>query len=103
VLAIMERDDAPLLATRAGATLTASLRAIDGVANVRGLGLLLAAELDAGYDSRPIAAAALEGGLVVNAVTPQALRLAPPLTVSDDEIDEAMTILAKAMPAGAPA
>ena len=42
-----------------------------------------------------VAAAALEAGLVINGVTPTALRLAPPLTVTDAEIDEAMTVLAK--------
>ena len=36
----------------------------------------------------------LARGLVANAVTPTALRLAPPLTVSDAEIDEAVAILA---------
>ena len=42
---------------------------------------------------RPVAAACLERGLVVNDVTPTALRFAPPLTVSDDEIDEAVAIV----------
>ena len=41
----------------------------------------------------PVAAAALERGLVVNAVTPRALRLAPPLLVSDEEMDAAVEIL----------
>ena len=38
---------------------------------------------------------ALEHGLIVNAVAPDALRLAPPLIVSEQEIDEAVSILAK--------
>jgi 4-aminobutyrate aminotransferase-like enzyme len=42
-------------------------------------------------------AACLAAGLVVNAVTPTALRLAPPLTVSDAEIDDAVGILAKVL------
>ena len=46
---------------------------------------------------RNLAAAAargsLDAGLVVNAVTPTALRFAPPLLVSDREIDEAVEIL----------
>ncbi|CAN5730159.1 hypothetical protein BH24ACT2_BH24ACT2_17880 [soil metagenome] len=50
----------------------------------------------------PAAAAALERGLVVNAVTPSALRLAPPLLVADDEIDEALAILAGMLAPGAP-
>ena len=64
---------------------------------VRGLGLLLAAELDDGSTRRSSADAALEAGLVVNAVTPSALRLAPPLLVTDDEIDEAVAILAQVL------
>jgi len=62
------------------------------VTDVRGAGLLLAAELD-GRDTKPVSAACLERGLVVNNVTPTALRFAPPLTVSDDEIDEAVAIV----------
>ena len=34
---------------------------------------------------------------MVNAVTPTALRLAPPLLVSDDEIDEAVALLASVL------
>jgi acetylornithine/N-succinyldiaminopimelate aminotransferase len=33
-------------------------------------------------------------GLITNAVTPTSLRLAPPLTVTDDEIDEAVALIA---------
>jgi len=41
--------------------------------------------------------AALDAGLVVNAVTPTALRLAPPLLITDDEIDEGVAILRKVL------
>ena len=68
-----------------------------GVSGVRGLGLLLAAELAPGTDSKTAAAACLEQGLIVNAVTPTALRFEPSLLVSDDEIDEALAIVAKAL------
>jgi acetylornithine/N-succinyldiaminopimelate aminotransferase len=67
------------------------------VNRVRGLGLLLAAELEPGIDARAVQARALDGGLVVNAVTSTAVRLAPPLTVGEDEVDEAVTILARAI------
>ena len=60
---------------------------------LRGLGLLLAAQLADGIDARQVAATALESGLVVNAVSPTALRLAPPLTVANDEINQAVTLL----------
>jgi acetylornithine/N-succinyldiaminopimelate aminotransferase len=46
--------------------------------------------------------AALERGLVTNAVTATALRLAPPLTVSSAEIAEATAILRDALQEVAP-
>jgi len=64
---------------------------------VRGLGLLLAAELVEGLDAKAVADAALAAGLIVNAVTPTSLRFAPPLLVSDAEIDEAVAILSAAL------
>ena len=91
-IAELRRIDAPALARLAGARLQRLLLSTPGVTDVRGAGLLLAAELD-GRDTKPVAAACLERGLVVNNVTPTALRFAPPLTVSDDEIDEAVAIV----------
>jgi predicted acetylornithine/succinylornithine family transaminase len=96
VLDEMARIDAPALARRAGARLSEALAATAGVKEVRGLGLLLAAELD-GADAKEVNGALLERGLVANAVTPTAVRFAPPLTVSDDEIEEAVEILAEVL------
>ncbi len=93
VLDVMEQENAPALAQVQGRRLAAALRSVPGVAEVRGLGLLLAAELVAGIDAGAIAAAALEAGLVLNAVTPTSLRLAPPLLVTDSEIDRAVAML----------
>ena len=93
VLATMEAEDVPALAARAGARLTERLSAVPGVASVRGQGLLLAGELD-GPDARTVNAARLDAGLVANAVTPTALRLAPSLLISDAEIDEAVALIA---------
>jgi len=97
VLAVMEREAVPERATTAGATLRAAVEALPGVREVRGLGLLLAAELEEGIDAGAVARAALDAGLVVNAVTGTALRLAPPLLVSDDEIAEAVDLLGAAI------
>jgi predicted acetylornithine/succinylornithine family transaminase len=99
VLDVMEIEDAPARAERAGARLAERLAALPGVAEVRGRGLLLAAELD-GIDAPVIATAALGAGLVVNAVTPTALRLEPPLLVTDAEIDEAVDILGRVLTGG---
>jgi acetylornithine/N-succinyldiaminopimelate aminotransferase len=92
-LQVMTELDVPALATRAGSRLTAALAATEGVANVRGTGLLIAAELDPAIDAKAVADECLARGLVLNAVTPTALRLAPPLLVTDAEIDEAIGIL----------
>ncbi len=96
VLATMEAEDVPARAARAGARLTERLSALPGVAGVRGQGLLLAVELD-GHDARTVNAALLDAGLVANAVTPTALRLAPSLLISDAEIDEAVALIAGAL------
>jgi len=64
---------------------------------VRGVGLLIAAELAEGTEAGPVARACLEAGLVVNAVTPTALRFAPSLLVTDDEIAQAVAILAEVL------
>ena len=86
-------ERARALALAQGRRLVAALRSVPGVADVRGLGLLLAAELDPGLDAVAVAAAALEAGLVLNAVTPTSLRLAPPLLVTEAEIDRAVELL----------
>ena len=90
----MQRIDAPRLARERGAQLTAGLRAIPGIREVRGSGLLLAAELADGIDAKAVYTALLAAGLVTNAVTGTALRIAPPLTVSAAEVDEALAIIA---------
>jgi predicted acetylornithine/succinylornithine family transaminase len=92
VLRVMEDEDVPARAAAAGKRLTGGLGALRGVAAVRGPGLLLGAGLDAPV-AKDVAARALQAGLVINAVTESTLRLAPPLLVTDDEIDEALAIL----------
>ena len=93
VLQVMEEEDVPARARKAGERLRDALLEIPGVSSVRGLGLLLAAELDGGRDAKQVNLDLLHAGLVTNAVTPTAIRFAPPLLVSDEEIDEAVTII----------
>jgi len=85
--------NAPEVVMQKGTDLTAKLLTIDGVVNVRGRGLLLATELSPELDAKKVAVQLLDKGLVVNGVTSHALRLAPPFTVSSEEIDEAITIM----------
>ena len=98
VLTEMQAMDAPAAARRLGGALRDRLLRIDGVDNVRGRGLLLAAELSeearAGRSAKDVASACLDRGLVVNGVTPTALRLAPPFVVSTEHLAEGCSILA---------
>jgi acetylornithine/N-succinyldiaminopimelate aminotransferase len=55
---------------------------------VRGLGLMLAFRAEEA--PALVRRALLEERLVLNATGPDAVRLLPPLTVTDDEIDEAV-------------
>jgi predicted acetylornithine/succinylornithine family transaminase len=89
--------DAPSLVRQMGAYLTKRAEACVGVDQVRGQGLLLALEMSpaalAGRTAKDIATACLDRGLIVNGVTPTALRLAPPYIVTKQQIDEAIDII----------
>lgn len=71
------------------------------VTGVRGKGLLLAMTLDAPI-AKAVEAACRDRFLIVNAVAADAVRLAPPLTVSPQEVDLALAALADALDAAAP-
>jgi len=59
VLRIMERDDLPARAAKVGEYLHRELAELPRVSELRGLGLLVAVELDAGVDAKAVAAASL--------------------------------------------
>jgi predicted acetylornithine/succinylornithine family transaminase len=87
-------DDDELLARvrELGQRLAAGLEQLPHVLAVRGRGLMLACELDV---SAPGVArrALLDEQLVVNATGPSTLRLLPPLTIAEADVDEALTRL----------
>ncbi len=97
-LAVMEAEDVPRRAERAGARLAARLAQVEGVDHVRGRGLLLGAVLAAPV-AHAATRAALDAGLVVNAPRPDVVRLAPSLLVSEAEVDQAVDVLADVLPA----
>jgi len=97
VVDIMREIDAPRLAREKGELLTTQLRRIPSVKSVRGRGLLLGVELGEGADAKAVQAKLMERGLVTNAVTSTAIRLAPPITVSHDEISEALELMSGAL------
>jgi acetylornithine aminotransferase len=65
------------------------------IKEARGQGLILGLQLDA--DPTPIVTAARERGLLVVTCGTNTLRFVPPLTITEKEIDEGMTILGDAM------
>jgi acetylornithine/N-succinyldiaminopimelate aminotransferase len=96
VLEIMQRDKIAEQSARSGVYLCEQLLKLSGVGSVRGEGLLLGVELVA-KNAKDVQAAAMAAGLVTNAVTATALRLAPPLNVSQAHIDEAVALLGAAI------
>ena len=68
----------------------------DGVKEVRGKGLLLAMEFHREVALELVHRCAAKG-LLTNPVRPNALRFMPPLTVTTEEIDQAVDILAVAL------
>jgi len=101
-MAVLDVVDDPALLRRVrdlGATLRERLEAIGGVREVRGRGLMLGVGLGSGLDSSQLAAALLDAGLVVNAPEPGTLRLLPPLTISEAEVEQAIAALRTAIDA----
>jgi len=77
--------------------LVAGLSDLSGVKAVRGRGLLVAAQLEGEVAADVARRALTEERLVVNAVRPDAIRFAPPLSVTAEEVDEALTRISAAL------
>ena len=100
-LAVMEyviSNDVPGKAQKAGLYLIDGLNKLKSkysfITDVRGRGLLAAIEFKSDM-SQSIMAACVKNGMMVNNVKPNAVRLMPPLTISNKEIDEALGIFDK--------
>jgi len=92
-------DDPELLRAvgERGEQLREGLGELDAVSEVRGRGLMVGVSLSDGLDASEIARRALAAGLVINVPGPGMLRLLPPLTTSEAEIDEGLQKLAAAL------
>jgi predicted acetylornithine/succinylornithine family transaminase len=77
--------------------LSGGLSGLPGVLEVRGRGLLLAAELD--RPASEVVAACLERGLLVTTAGESVLRLTPPLTILAEELDLALATLEEVLDA----
>jgi acetylornithine/N-succinyldiaminopimelate aminotransferase len=74
-----------------GLLLAEGLAALSGVTEVRGVGLLVGAELD--RPAAEVVDACRERGLIVGSAGADVLRLTPPLTIGAAEVDEALETL----------
>jgi acetylornithine/N-succinyldiaminopimelate aminotransferase len=100
VLRTIETDGLLVTAAARGRRLREGLERLVGdaphAAGVRGRGLLLGLVLDAPVAAE-VAAACRDRFLLVNAVASDVVRLAPPLTVSRQEVDQALAVLREAL------
>ena len=99
-LAALDVIDDPELLRRVrdlGGRLRDALGELDGVAEVRGRGLMVGVGLPDGADASAVRDRALELGLVVNAPNDSTIRLLPPLVIGEAEVDEAVEILGRAL------
>jgi predicted acetylornithine/succinylornithine family transaminase len=89
-------DEALLANVRAqGERIAAALAGFPGVTEVRGAGLLIGAETD--RPAADLVASCYKEGLIVLSAGAHTLRLAPPLVVSDAEVERALTILGEVL------
>jgi acetylornithine/N-succinyldiaminopimelate aminotransferase len=91
--AVLETIDDALLAdvARKGIRIASALGSLPGVVEIRGTGLLLGIEIDRAASSA--VAACLDRRLLVGSAGERTLRLTPPLTIADAELDQALGIL----------
>ena len=98
-------DEDGLLArvSHAGEALAQAVReaAGDAVTEVRGRGLLRAAALN-GIASADVERALRANGVLANPVSPTAIRMAPALTITDEDIDDAAAAWSEAMQSNGP-
>jgi predicted acetylornithine/succinylornithine family transaminase len=78
-----------------GSRLVAGLADLPSVVETRGAGLLVGVELQ--RPAAEIVAGCLEHGLLVSSAGERVLRLTPPLTVSSEEIDQALSIIGETL------
>ncbi len=98
-LAALQLTDDPALLENVraiGALLHAGLEQLPHVRSVRGRGLMLACELDVDAPA-VVRRALLEQRLVLNATGPTTVRLLPPLTIDQGDVNEALARLAAAL------
>jgi acetylornithine/succinyldiaminopimelate/putrescine aminotransferase len=108
VLNTIESEGLLARARELGALAVSQLQSLTGVKEVRGLGLMLGIELDCSFDAlasggkQPasvVVQALAENGLLTAPAGPRVVRWLPPLIVTREHIEAAVTIMAKTLAA----
>jgi predicted acetylornithine/succinylornithine family transaminase len=93
VLGVIEQEQLCAKASAAGSRFREGLGGIFGsAATIRGRGLLIGVEFQDDI-ARSLVRGALDRGVLANDATPRVLRLAPPLVISDAEIDKGLKVI----------
>ncbi len=95
----IETNDLVANARELGQWLISQLGKVDGVAQVRGEGLLIGVELEEGIQAKKVSYKALTNGLIVNPIRESTIRLAPPLILDMDLAKTGLEILGEAISA----
>lgn len=95
VLEIMERDSIAQHCAQIGETLRNSLENLEVFEQVRGKGLLIGCDLNEKVKKTApeIVKDAMGAGLILNATSENTLRIAPPLIIGNQEIEQAISTL----------
>ena len=97
VLDILD-EDALQAVKEKGAYLRAGIEALGkkSIGSTCGLGLMIGIEVKEGYTNKALAAQLVQNGLLVLTAGP-GLRLLPPLTITKEEMDKGLAIMAQVL------
>jgi predicted acetylornithine/succinylornithine family transaminase len=102
VLDLVDRPETLRRVRELGSTLSERLSELEGVAGVRGRGLMIGIGLEDGIVAADACSALLEQGVVANAPRPDTLRLLPPFCLTDAQADRAVSAIAGVLSARIP-
>jgi acetylornithine/N-succinyldiaminopimelate aminotransferase len=101
VLNVIEREGLLAKAKATGDYFAAKLARLakkhDCIRNVRGLGLMVAAELDSADVAKATVAAMLEKGFVINRTNEKVLRFLPPFVITTEHVDQLVAALGEVL------
>ena len=100
-LSVLEQLDDTLLAgvREKGEYLRSRLLELPGVQEVRGMGLMLGVGLRDGCNAGELVRAMLEEGVLCLTAGHNTIRLLPPLTISEAEMDQGLSAMARVLEA----